>query len=113
MLLAFASVSFSQKNDTRKTDSLLTVFSNPKANIYSELLSPPTNKQTTVGNIGKNNMPCYKANMNEVEKMPIASLPENLSFTMPIISETYIDKVIYGNKKFKIINGKLYEVKPE
>ena len=89
------SIAFSQENNTRKTDSLLTIFSNPKFNLNKALDLTRKETKTLPNGINKTrfgNMSCYKANMSEVEKMPRAKTNDSITYKMSVAEENYFDK---------------------
>jgi hypothetical protein len=107
------SLAFSQENKTSKTDSLLTVFSNPKLNSNKSLALIPKETKTFLNGNNKTrfgNMPCYKANMSEVEKMPVAKPNESITYKMPVAEEKYFDKLPNITGKWRIINGKMEKI---
>lgn len=107
------SLAFSQENKTSTTDSLLTVFSNPQLNQNKTLALTPKDNKTVSCGVNKTrfgNMPCYKANMSEVEKMPVAKANESITYKMSVAEEKYFDKLPNITGKWRIINGKMEKI---
>ena len=112
-LLFFLSLAtFSQKSNTQKTDSLQTVFTNPKNKLLKDLTVLNTAKESIPNGVSKSsidNMPFLKIDNNSVKKMPIAVADATVIYKMQIasaerkVNNVILNKstIIYANKNSK------------
>jgi hypothetical protein len=81
------------QNNTHKTDSLFTVFTNPKHKAPKEIIQKDGEKKTVLEGIAKSNignMPIKQTNLSAVEKMPVGLADASIVYNMPIANSNAV-----------------------